>query len=65
MPFILGVSFGTIVLEGIFISYSTWKTTDTNDILFETVNMKKNSQIFLAKKIFTFQDLQKQYTFIL
>ena len=52
MPFILGVSFYTIVLEGIFKRYFTWKTTYKKIyIFFGTENMKESFHIFLGQNI--------------
>ena len=50
MPFILGVSFYTIFLEGIFKRYFAWEASDKNDIFFGTENMKESLQIFSAKR---------------
>ena len=50
MPFILGVSLYTIVLEGFLKIYFTGKTSDKKwFIFFGTENMKESFQIFSAK----------------
>ena len=49
MPFILGVSFYTIILKGFFKRYFTWQTSD-REYKYGTENIKESFQIFQAKK---------------